>query len=106
MKKLIRLTEGDLHRIIGNSVRRIVNEIGSNRKKRMNEAGNDDIENGVRGYEEYNGMTDDEYDDYANSIGNQYDDDDMQDYLSDLEADQYIDDDDHMLTDNELYNNF
>ncbi len=106
MKKLIRLTEGDLHRIIENSVKRIVNEIGDNRKKRINEAGNDDIENGIRGYEEHNGMTDGEYDDYANFIGNQYDDDDMQDYLSDLEADQYIDDDDHMLTDNELYNNF
>lgn len=32
MKKLIRLTEGDLHRIIENAIKRTLNEIGDTEK--------------------------------------------------------------------------
>ena len=97
MKKIIRLTESDLHRIIENSVRRVIRETK-----------NDDIENGEEAYDEnaIDRYSDDHMasdDDYLGYL-NQDEDDDMEDYFNDMEADRWIGQDQHDPTDNELYN--
>ena len=86
MKKIVRLTESDLYNIIEKSVKRV-----------LRETQNDDIENGAEAY--------DEYLDYLNSK-RQEEDEDMKERFQDMEADEWIDQDQHDLTDNELYNNW
>lgn len=103
MKKIIRLTERDLHRIIENSVRRVIRETK-----------NDDIENGAEAYDEDaidryaddHMVSDADYDDYLGYLNDKYqdEDDDMEDYFNDMEADRWIGQDQHDPTDNELYN--
>ena len=86
MKKIVRLTEGDLHKMIIESVQSILREFDM-----------DDEGNTI--------MSDDEYNKYGDFIGNEYDkeDADMQEYFDDMNAEQFIDMDDHNPTDNELY---
>lgn len=102
MKKIIRLTEKDLHRIIENSVRRVIRETK-----------NDDIENGEEAYDEDaidayadDHIDDDNYDDYLGFLNDKYrqEDEDMEDYINDREAEKWIGLDQHDPTDNELYN--
>ena len=86
MKKIIRLTEGDLHKMIRESVQSILREFDM-----------DDEGNTI--------MPDDEYNKYGDFIGNKYDKEgaDMQEYFDDMDAEQFIDMDDHDPTDSELY---
>lgn len=86
MKKIIRLTEGDLHRMIRESVQSILKEFDV-----------DDEGNTI--------MSDDEYNKYSDFLGNEYDkeDADMQEYFDDMNAEQFIGMDDHDPTDSELY---
>ena len=86
MKKIIRLTEGDLHKMIRESVRSILKEFDV-----------DDEGNTI--------MSNDEYNKYGDFLGNEYDkeDADMQEYFDDMNAEQFIGMDDHGLTDSELY---
>ena len=78
MKKIVRLTEGDLHNMIRESVQSILKEFD---------------------------MDDDEYNKYSDFLGNEYDkeDADMQEYFDDMNAEQFIGMDDHDPTDSELY---
>ena len=87
MKKIIRLTEGDLHKMIRESVQSILKEFDV-----------DDEGNTI--------MSNDEYNKYGDFIGNEYDkeDADMQEYFDDMNAEQFIDMDAHDPTDSELYN--
>ena len=82
MKKIIRLTEGDLHNMIRESVQSILKEFDM-----------DDEGNTI--------MSDDEYNKYSDFIGNEYDkeDADMQEYFDDMNAEQFIGMDDHDPTD-------
>ena len=101
MKKIIRLTERDLHRIIENSVRRVIRETK-----------NDDIENGEEAYDEDaidtyandHMISDGDYDDYLGFLHDKYREmeNDMEDYADDTEG--YGGFDQHYPTDNELYN--
>lgn len=102
-RQIIRLTESDLKNIIKNSVKRIIRE-----------AGNDDIENGVRATEEddddlpYYGAidTDDaDDDDYLGYLNDEHNDEDadIRDYLDDMEADNWINQDDGNMSDDDLY---
>lgn len=102
-RQIIRLTESDLRNIIKNSVKRIIRE-----------AGNDDIENGVRASEEDNGDlpyygaidTDDaDDDDYLGYLNDEHNDEDadIRDYLDDMEADNWINQDDGNMSDDDLY---
>ena len=86
MKKIVRLTEGDLHKMIIESVQSILREFDM-----------DDEGNTI--------MSDDEYNKYGDFIGNEYDkeDADMQEYFDDMNAEKFIDIDDHDPTDSELY---
>ena len=86
MKKIIRLTEGDLHKMIRESVQSILREFDM-----------DDEGNTI--------MSDDEYNKYGDFIGNEYDkeDADMQEYFDDMNAEQFIDMDDNGPNDSELY---
>ena len=86
MKKIVRLTEGDLHKMIRESVQSILREFDM-----------DDEGNTI--------MSDDEYNKYGDFIGNEYDkeDADMQEYFDDMNAEQFIDMDDHDPIDSELY---
>ena len=86
MKKIVRLTEGDLHKMIIESVQSILREFDM-----------DDEGNTI--------MSDDEYNKYGDFIGNEYDkeDADMQEYFDDMNAEQFIDMDGHNPTDSELY---
>ena len=86
MKKIIRLTEGDLHKMIRESVQSILREFD------MDDEGNTIMSN-------------DEYNKYSDFLGNEYDkeDADMQEYFDDMNAEQFIDMDDHDPTDSELY---
>ena len=86
MKKIVRLTEGDLHKMIIESVQSILREFDM-----------DDEGNTI--------MSDDEYNKYGDFIGNEYDkeDADMQEYFDDMNAEQFIDMDDHDPIDSELY---
>ena len=86
MKKIIRLTEGDLHKMIRESVQSILKEFDV-----------DDEGNAI--------MSNDEYNKYSDFLGNEYDkeDADMQEYFDDMNAEQFIGMDDHDQTDNELY---
>ena len=86
MKKIVRLTEGDLHKMIIESVQSILREFDM-----------DDEGNTI--------MSDDEYNKYGDFIGNEYDkeDADMQEYFDDMNAEQFIDMDDHDTIDSELY---
>ena len=86
MKKIVRLTEGDLHKMIIESVQSILREFDM-----------DDEGNTI--------MPDDEYNKYGDFIGNEYDkeDADMQEYFDDMNAEQFIDMDDHDPIDSELY---
>lgn len=103
MKKIIKLTEKDLHRIIENSVRRVIRETK-----------NDDIENGAEAYDEDaidtyaddHMVNDADHDDYLGFLNDKYqqEDDDMEDYINDREAEKWIGLDQHDPTDNELYN--
>ena len=103
MKKIIRLTESDLHRIIENSVRRVIRETK-----------NDDIENGAEAYDEDaidryadgHMVSDADYDNYLGFLNDKYrqEDKDMKDYIDDEEAERWIGLDQHYPTDNELYN--
>ena len=78
MKKIIRLTEGDLHKMIRESVQSILKEFDV-----------DDEGNTI--------MSNDEYNKYDKE------DADMQEYFDDMNAEQFIDMDDHDPTDSELY---
>ena len=86
MKKIIRLTEGDLHKMIRESVQSILREFDM-----------DDEGNTI--------MSDYEYNKHGDFIGNKYDkeDADMQEYFDDMNAEQFNDMDDHDPTDSELY---
>ena len=86
MKKIIRLTEGDLHKMIRESVQSILKEFDV-----------DDEGNTI--------MSNDEYNKYGDFLGNEYDkeDADMQEYFDDMNAEQFIDMDDNDPTDSELY---
>ena len=86
MKKIIRLTEGDLHKMIRESVQSILKEFDV-----------DDEGNTI--------MSNDEYNKYGDFLGNEYDkeDADMQEYFDDMNAEQFIDMDDHDPIDSELY---
>ena len=86
MKKIIRLTEGDLHKMIRESVQSILKEFDV-----------DDEGNTI--------MSNDEYNKYSDFLGNEYDkeDADMQEYFDDMNAEQLIGMDDHDATDSELY---
>ena len=86
MKKIIRLTEGDLHKMIRESVQSILKEFDV-----------DDEGNTI--------MSNDEYNKYGDFIGNEYDkeDADMQEYFDDMNAEQFIDMDDNGPNDSELY---
>lgn len=86
MKKIIRLTEGDLHKMIRESVQSILKEFDV-----------DDEGNTI--------MSNDEYNKYGDFLGNEYDkeDADMQEYFDDMNAEQFIDMDDHDPNDSELY---
>lgn len=86
MKKIVRLTEGDLHKMIRESVQSILKEFDV-----------DDEGNTI--------MSNDEYNKYGDFLGNEYDkeDADMQEYFDDMNAEQFIGMDDHDQTDNELY---
>ena len=86
MKKIIRLTEGDLHNMIRESVQSILKEFDV-----------DDEGNTI--------MSNDEYNKYSDFLGNEYDkeDADMQEYFDDMNAEQFIDMDDHDPTDSKLY---
>ena len=86
MKKIIRLTEGDLHNMIRESVQSILKEFDV-----------DDEGNTI--------MSNDEYNKYSDFLGNEYDkeDADMQEYFDDMNAEQFIGMDDHDPTDGELY---
>ena len=89
MKEVIRLTEDDLHKIIQKSVERIVRETR-----------NDDIVNGIESEEEddksqyYNNriLHDNDENDLLGKINDKYEneDSDMKDYFDDLNADQWI----------------
>ena len=93
MKEVIRLTEEDLHKIIQKSVERIVRETR-----------NDDIVNGIESEEEddkskfYNDriLRDDEEEQFLGDMNDKYqqEDSDMKDYFDDLNADQWIGNDD------------
>lgn len=99
MKKIIKLTEGDLLRIIKNSAIRI-----------LRETKNDDIQNGVMASEEdeddLNAYDDDDDDflGYLNDMREKDRDDDLRDYFDQMDDEQWIGQDDHDMTDNELYN--
>ena len=86
MKKIIRLTEGDLHKMIRESVQSILKEFDV-----------DDEGNTI--------MSNDEYNKYSDFLGNEYDkeDADMQEYFDDMNAEQFIDMDDNGPNDSELY---
>lgn len=86
MKKIIRLTEGDLHKMIRESVQSILKEFDV-----------DDEGNTI--------MSNDEYNKYGDFLGNEYDkeDADMQEYFDDMNAEQFIDMDDNGPNDSELY---
>ena len=86
MKKIVRLTEGDLHNMIRESVQSILKEFD------MDDEGNTIMSN-------------DEYNKYSDFLGNEYDkeDADMQEYFDDMNAEQFIDMDDHDPIDSELY---
>ena len=86
MKKIIRLTEGDLHKMIRESVQSILKEFDV-----------DDEGNTI--------MSNDEYNKYGDFLGNEYDkeDADMQKYFDDMNAEQFIDMDDQEKTESELY---
>ena len=86
MKKIVRLTEGDLHKMIRESVQSILKEFDV-----------DDEGNTI--------MSNDEYNKYGDFLGNEYDkeDADMQEYFDDMNAEQFIDMDDHDPIDSELY---
>ena len=86
MKKIIRLTEGDLHNMIRESVQSILKEFDV-----------DDEGNTI--------MSNDEYNKYSDFLGNEYDkeDADMQEYFDDMNAEQFIDMDDNGPNDSELY---
>ena len=86
MKKIIRLTEGDLHKMIRESVQSILKEFDV-----------DDEGNTI--------MSNDEYNKYGDFLGNEYDkeDADMQEYFDDMNAEQFIGMDDHDTIDSELY---
>ena len=86
MKKIIRLTECDLHKMIRESVQSILKEFDV-----------DDEGNAI--------MSNDEYNKYGDFLGNEYDkeDADMQEYFDDMNAEQFIGMDDHDPTDSELY---
>ena len=86
MKKIVRLTEGDLHKMIRESVQSILKEFD------MDDEGNTIMSN-------------DEYNKYGDFLGNEYDkeDADMQEYFDDMNAEQFIDMDDNDPNDSELY---
>ena len=86
MKKIIRLTEGDLHKMIRESVQSILKEFDV-----------DDEGNTI--------MSNDEYNKYGDFLGNEYDkeDADMQEYFDDMNAEQFIDMDHNGPNDSELY---
>ena len=86
MKKIIRLTEGDLHKMIRESVQSILKEFDV-----------DDEGNTI--------MSNDEYNKYGDFLGNEYDkeDADMQEYFDDMNAEQFIGMDGNDPTDSELY---
>ena len=86
MKKIIRLTEGDLHKMIRESVQSILKEFDV-----------DDEGNTI--------MSNDEYNKYGDFLGNEQgeEDADMQEYFDDMNAEQFIGMDDHDPTDSELY---
>lgn len=93
MKEVIRLTEDDLHKIIQKSVERIVRETR-----------NDDIVNGIESEEEddksqyYNNriLYDDKEKQFLGDMNDKYqqEDSDMKEYFDDLNADQWIGNDD------------
>lgn len=93
MKEVIRLTEDDLHKIIQKSVERIVRETR-----------NDDIVNGIESEEEddksqyYNDriLHDDKEEQFLGDMNDKYqqEDSDMKEYFDDLNADQWIGNDD------------
>ena len=93
MKENIKLTEDELHKIIKKSVERNVRETR-----------NDDIVNGIESEEEddksqyYNNkiLHDDEENDLLGKMNDKYQDEDsdMKDYFDDLNADQWIGNDD------------
>lgn len=93
MKEVIRLTEEDLHKIIQKSVERIVRETR-----------NDDIVNGIESEEEddkskfYNDriLHDDKEEQFLGDMNDKYqqEDSDMKEYFDDLNADQWIGNDD------------
>ena len=86
MKKIIRLTEGDLHKMIRESVQSILKEFDV-----------DDEGNTI--------MSNDEYNKYGDFLGNEYgnEDADMQEYFDDMNAEQFIGMDGHDPTDSKLY---
>lgn len=100
MKKIIRLTESDLHKIIEGAVKRTINEIAYTKKgfSKIKEAKNDDIENGE--YDNSFLTPDDE--DYVSDVYDDYEDRDMRDYLDSQDADDGYDDD-FGYSDGDLY---
>ena len=95
MRKILRLTEGDLHKILESSVKRILKEYNGDDES----LGRYDIDD-----KQYD-MSDEEYADLQRQLGNKYaeEDEDMKEYFDDLEADQYIGQDYWDPSDNDLY---
>ena len=92
-KQIIRITESDLHKIVKESVKKILKEYTGDSE----EFGRYDID-----ADKYN-MPDDEYDALQQQIADDYSDEEMRKDFDEMEADQYIGQEYYDPSDGDLY---